>query len=514
MNNTIVLEATWTSTKLQQILPAFLDEYWATERGFSDATLDISRDGTPYGRKRVSPDMDYFRDFIWNDEPADMQAALHNAIHPLFQPANFLTYLPRGEVLEQLCPALRLATMFITHDCALQWFAHVRFSEETARTDGVKMLKRPAGSITSEQLSIVKYDLLALTEKLKFTWGSGSYFASIKGLTLCRASGVAGLLYSCTYKKPPSDAARTALLANDDDWYPFVFLHIDFFYRALQYCHHGATRAQLESFQFELATLLVHELAHVWMAFCHPVSSASGPCSEPLACPCDAFPEAGFSWEQSIFGASLHPSQFEDVLFSRTFASHFRAPRHHLTSYVPQAYVSQWFLQSTWTCFGDLHSAGKLFAPSPDRQTSQFQLLRFCKTKKSCVIVIYINGFVAPLQRCCSEPNCGMANPGNSIPWPAQPEELFRVYMDVMQHDIKAASNMGVEYNPMKLEKDRVPKCYALAAKKMDAFEFPIGYRVVCGVVSAAPEKVEKSKKSETQLGSLGTWLARRRGAK
>jgi hypothetical protein len=90
---------------------------------------------------------------------------------------------------------------------------------------------------------------------------------------------------------------------------------------------------------------------------------------------------------------------------------------------------------------------------------------------------------------------------------PAQPEELFRVYMDVMQHDIKAASNMGAEYNPMKLEKDRVPKCYALEAKKMDAFEFPNGYRVVCGVVSAVPKQDKKSK-------NLGTWLARKRGAK
>jgi hypothetical protein len=146
----MVPEATWTSEQLCQILPAFFDEYWATVRGFSDDSLARLRDRAPHVGKRFCLDLDYFREYIWNEELADVQAALHNDIHPLFQPANLLTSLSMGEAFEQLCPALRLATMFITDDCALQRFAHVRFPEAIACTDGVNMLIRPAGSITNE----------------------------------------------------------------------------------------------------------------------------------------------------------------------------------------------------------------------------------------------------------------------------------------------------------------------------------------------------------------------------
>jgi hypothetical protein len=327
---------------------------------------------------------------------------------------------------------------------------------------------------------------------------------------MCRVSNVVYMLYSCTYNEPPSDAARMALHANDEDWYPFVFLQVDFFHQALQHCYHGATRVQQESFQFELAKTLVHELAHVWTAFCHP-ESTSGGAIEPLAFLCDAFPEAGFSWEQFTFGANLGPSRFEDVLLARTFASQFRAPHHHLTSYVPQTYVSQWFLQSTWDHFEQLYGTGRLFAPSPDHQTSQFQLIRFCKTKKKAVTTIYLNGYVASLQRCCREPICGMANPSSSVPWPSDPADLFAKYMDIMQHDIKAANAMGVEYDPVKLEKDRVPESYAREATKMDAFEYPNRYRVACGVISALPEQnlLDKGKriKPEKPLSRLEMWL-------
>jgi hypothetical protein len=84
---------------------------------------------------------------------------------------------------------------------------------------------------------------------------------------MCRASDEAYTLYACTYNEPPSNAVRMALHANNTDRYPFVFLNIDFFYRALQHCHHGATRVQQESSHFGLAMSLVHELAYVCIAF-------------------------------------------------------------------------------------------------------------------------------------------------------------------------------------------------------------------------------------------------------
>jgi hypothetical protein len=76
------------------------------ESGFSDALLARIRGQASHVKQRFCADRDYFRECIGSQEPADLRAALHNKIHPLIQPANFLTYLPMGEVLEQLFPAL------------------------------------------------------------------------------------------------------------------------------------------------------------------------------------------------------------------------------------------------------------------------------------------------------------------------------------------------------------------------------------------------------------------------
>jgi hypothetical protein len=62
-----------------------------------------------------------------------------------------------------------------------------------------------------------------------------------------------------------------------------------------------------------------------------------------------------------------------------------------------------------------------------------------------------------------------MANPAHSIAWQSDLEELFNAYMHVIQQDMKVANAMGVEYDPGKLEKDRILRPYASEALKMDA---------------------------------------------
>jgi len=178
-------------------------------------------------------------------------------------------------------------------------------------------------------------------------------------------------------------------------------------------------------------------------AFCHPENMSK---PEPLAFPCDAIPESGFSWEDFIFGANiLSDSLTADVLRAQSFASVFRKPLHELFAHISQKYISQWFLQSTWDNFAHLHESGKLYAPSPDRQTDQFCLIRFCKTSQRMALVFYVDGF-RKASEACDLPSCSCSsNPGRTEPWPSNPEHLLRAYMKVLQEDCETAKTMGID---------------------------------------------------------------------
>lgn len=308
----LVSDAPWTSSVLPEALPRFFAEYWSTEPGFSDVTLMQIRKHLPEVQELTHAEGLHFFTNILNHDPVDLTVALQYGfkhIHTLFQPGNFLTSLPMEEVYGQLFPALRLATMFVTNERALQWFAHILFSEIAHGPDGIKILIRPVGEITKEQMDTVRKDLVALADKRKVTWGSGGMFnedsqgAFSYGLCCPTVSSVIATIHQATSEKPLDREGRKLLRPRVlREFNPILFLNIAWFHRALRHRHHGASRARQETHQFTLARIIMHELGHAWVSFCHPKNLCK---PEPLAFPCDVIPESGFSWEHFIFGASI-----------------------------------------------------------------------------------------------------------------------------------------------------------------------------------------------------------------
>jgi hypothetical protein len=104
----------------------------------------------------------------------------------------------------------------------------------------------------------------------------------------------------------------------------------------MQHCYANTSLADLRYFQFFFALILLYELAHVYVGFCHPTVTSG----EPIVCSDDALPECGLSWENQMFGVRISPSH-RCPLSAATFASQFSKPQHTLSTFIPSAYVNQ-----------------------------------------------------------------------------------------------------------------------------------------------------------------------------
>jgi hypothetical protein len=106
----------------------------------------------------------------------DPVAPLRCAIHPMFGLDRLITNLPMVEILPDLKLTFRLASMFLIHNRALPWLAHIRYSSTSTRSDGMVMLVPPKEPIDSERLRVVREGILGLAGLIEFTWASGQRF--------------------------------------------------------------------------------------------------------------------------------------------------------------------------------------------------------------------------------------------------------------------------------------------------------------------------------------------------
>jgi hypothetical protein len=411
------------------------ERYWKSEPAFSEPTLDKYRNDTANVSELPWPTSRGSQDDLFKDEfPTDPALGLHNTIHTFFQPANFLTRLPLDEVHDVLQPALQLASQFLTNDHALEWFAHNKFSTMLPANSGPAMLIRRANPVIKDKLAIVKKQIDQLVGRVPISFASR--------IDLCDPN-VRDSEACATYDQDEAlwiikatQAKRTMYNQFGNHYRPMIFINIKYFHEAMRLHYSDAKSAEKRCFHLNFTIVLLHEFAHVWTGICHP--SARRTAGEPIICPTDAFPEAGFSWEQWMIGAQVC-SMEKRGLIATAFASQFVAPRHKIISLVPMSYINKWFLASTWNDFANLHTSGALLAPSPDRNASNVLIGRYCATTESLRFHCYINGRIDSTP-CCTSAFCNIRFAHED------PAKLRATLLEVLDCDVKLAKSYSARH--------------------------------------------------------------------
>lgn len=365
-----------------------------------------------------------------DNAPADSSDYLDNEIHPLFTADKWV--MPNTPMpYDQLRPTLQLASKLITHERALQWFAHVKHGHYYTQGDAPPILLRNAGPLTEDMLEVAKLELLNLSNFLKLSWIGGAHGKRIYGLYCCDLDSVADV---CSLPLIRYFGLPRAQI-------PTIVISVKLLKKAPQHSRQGATLVAQRVAQFQLASTLVHELAHAFTCFCH---GGRRDYKEPLVFPTEALPEAGYSFNNFIFGAVVQ-SIAEETLFAADVASLYRKPRHVLITYVPQRWVHQWFLKSMWTNFSDLHERGALFAPSAAKQVEHVNVRRLCSTKRRGNCQMLVKGVLYDTKPCCRELACSGNRLGVLERYPSNPVDFLQVYLEALKANEKTAKRLGVE---------------------------------------------------------------------
>jgi hypothetical protein len=312
----------------------------------------------------------------------------------------------------------------------LEWFATVRFATLPSYDDGeLGTLVRQAEPFTKDQLDIVKKELRELAGQVPLT------FVSQMTLTPGEMSpdGAATQFQAQVLRTigvPLAEIETSKQYGDPSRVMASILINIEYFNQAMWHHYYDTTPSQKRLFQFSLAAIILHELEYVWMGTCHPHTRFHG---ETLVLPSDVIPEAGWSWEQHVLGGRVHDHDLKGcVMDATTFASLFRTPRHKLSSLVPAAWVSRWFLKATWDNFAQLHASGALLPPTPDRDVSFVNTYRYCSTHQNVLCYYYVDGELAS-PGCCKLESCGATEPGIDTRWPADPKEFKTLLLSLLK---------------------------------------------------------------------------------
>ncbi|CBX93638.1 predicted protein [Plenodomus lingam JN3] len=388
----------WSMPYMQDLL----HKMWRVDSEFSEARLQQIRGQKTDGKFAEMPfDFDFMVEHIGSEGPEPFEKrgpVIDNEIHPMF--TKFMTSLPMEEVREQMEPSLRLATNMITNPRALEWFSHVRHAHKgRSRSGRLMTLNHDPYSTTAEALDIVRRDLLKLADAMTLQWvGKLIPFEDIEGKYHDQLTVIETVLKDI--KAPESEdgyqtvlkpkARKNFLKAVTDGCYPTIWFNMKFFHEFLLQSNQADYPARLKRLSdFRFSSILLHEVAHAWTTFCHRKSP--GNFVEPLILRSDLYSEAGQSWEQFMYGAQIYPRNSH--IHGREIADSLMAKSRNdetidFCASIPQAWVDQWFLKSTWDQFSELHREGKQFsdsnprdtltAPAPAYQTEHWRFKRYC----------------------------------------------------------------------------------------------------------------------------------------
>lgn len=220
---------------------------------------------------------------------------LENEIAPIFRIERWATGPNQldDDSYYQLQPALRLATLLITEDCTLGWFARYTFGCRKQFSSGKTYISSAEYSESREARDQVETNIRALGKDLT--------------LMLRPASGEDGGDYGATYSNKrylpfvrhfrESDWPDTA---DDRRRHPVIVLNNDFY----QYFSQPLQNAEPDIWirtQFLFATTLVHEVCHAYSMWLNTERD------EPLFRKGDLEAELGFSWEKEVLGYICNP---------------------------------------------------------------------------------------------------------------------------------------------------------------------------------------------------------------
>lgn len=441
-----------TQTQMRTLI---LQEHYTRCKTFTDEAFDAARNMQP---DELFP-QEFWRKYIVDpDWPADPSVCLDNEIHPLFTEDKWIMppNLPMDRISEYMTPALQLVTKFITNERVLEWFTHVYHADRIEHPGDVPSLLVPKpGAMTRANLNVVRAELVRLSERLRFGWAddpssNGLYFHDLQ------------VLARTLFKEKESSVSRT----NDPSsklYTPTICISTKPLMHALRYSQPAANPAAKRVVQFSLANVVLHELAHAWTWFIYRDRCKM---DEPIFFPGEAFPEAGHSLENFLWGSLLGTFPHgpnEQALAARSDASIYCDPQHFLAAYVPERWVNQWFLKSTWHNFSILHAQGEMFAPTPAKSVEHCFIQRFCVAYKMWYVHVLVKGLeYQPDRPCCKDSACKACNGlGFATPYPSDPKQFLQVYLEVVEADRVIALGMGcvhpnVKNNPFAAQKKRM----------------------------------------------------------
>ncbi|KAF2786370.1 hypothetical protein K505DRAFT_343863 [Melanomma pulvis-pyrius CBS 109.77] len=280
--------------------------------------------------------------------------SLHDtAIHPIF---SSLLWDRTGvqEFIDPshdaMRPAIALATKWITSDLFLGWWIRVLYGTfETDKESGKLYL---AASPKEHDFPQAKADLekafAQLAENLRYYWKPEDENTAATSRNPWMA------LWGLDNQRWDAEAD-----AHINEFAPCINLPTIFLYHLLS--PRGARQASTCSnlrLQFHIAKTLVHELAHAFHMFVHRDKC------EPYIFLEDWIPEAGFSWEQFVFGCDVTAFPFKLEGIGAVCAMEFEHMHAFPGICVPLAmrWVEKWFLNETWNSAPDIEFCNPITA--------------------------------------------------------------------------------------------------------------------------------------------------------
>jgi hypothetical protein len=233
-------------------------------------------------------------------------STLDNKIHAIFAPIGWREF-PSDEVKEKwlktISPALQLATLFITTDSLLDWWARTMFGHEiTDRATGTRFLhQRLAGEKWNKEVENTFQHL----SQGRIAFVSSRWCENEASSNDFEAQGSAGGIIRQDSNGNPRRNRKTGELSRR-----YAITLNDEFYKCVAHEFDTWTLERKKIFLIHLACVLTHELAHVaYMATRadHTVIGSDGKWKKVLE-PChsgtEPKAELGLSWEASILGGT------------------------------------------------------------------------------------------------------------------------------------------------------------------------------------------------------------------
>ncbi|KAF2139696.1 uncharacterized protein K452DRAFT_360425 [Aplosporella prunicola CBS 121167] len=262
---------------------------------------------------------------------------LDNAIHPLFAYERFTDTTIKE--YEALTLALRLASLFLTEEALLQWYAHAAYGKTVERPGQEPCLEDQMGPYSQQDLHAVSAALEDLASFVTFKWNSNEGFslASTTPIVAENATHPTSRHHPL-FRTAAQDT--TVLMRLNSQWRAYVSGPCS--------GHSTASLAARLRFAFVLGTTLAHEATHAFGIMLR------GDSLEPLFRASDRAAEWGESWEAWVFGARIFPAGKRlaptPTLLGNAWITRAdsRARGGYVRAVVPMRWVAAWFRKETW----------------------------------------------------------------------------------------------------------------------------------------------------------------------